>query len=54
MNKELKDFAIGILKTLLTAAIIGQCTMLFHLNERLARVETKLELLAGKTIATNP
>ena len=48
----LNKFFLGIVGSLLTAAIIANCTLLFRMSERLTAVETKLEILASKTQAT--
>lgn len=48
-SATLTRFFLGVLASLLVAAITANTALLFRMSERLTAVETKLEILASKS-----
>jgi hypothetical protein len=50
----MKNIAEKVLSTVIAAGIIANCSVLYSFGQRLARIETKLEIRAEKQVASNP
>ena len=49
----MKDAALKVIAAIITAAIVSTAGALWKMNERLTRIETKLETLAPQRVASN-
>lgn len=48
-EKEVKDLALKVLSTIIAAGIVANVTVIYHFNERLARIETQLLYITPQT-----
>jgi hypothetical protein len=50
---KMKDFFLKIAQTLVAAAIVANVALLWRLNERVSRIETRLGIVASLTPSKN-